>query len=100
ALGGLGALVLWHVAYALDCADGQLARVTGQSSSEGARVDVLCDVALQIGLVAAVSTVAAHYAPRPAPALIAAFAGTWMVNLITSILQQGGSAASLVAGRP
>jgi phosphatidylglycerophosphate synthase len=95
---GLGALLLWQLAYALDCADGQLARVTGQSSPAGARVDVLCDVALQIGLVAAVSTVAGHYVPRPAPALIAAFAATWMVNLITSILQQGGSAASLVAG--
>jgi len=96
---GLGALVLWHLAYALDCADGQLARVTAQTSPAGARVDVLCDVALQIGLVAAVSTVAGHYLPRPAPALIAAFAATWMVNLITSILQQGGSAASLVSGR-
>src|SRR5439155_1078483 len=29
---GLGALVLWHLAYSLDCADGQLARVTGQAS--------------------------------------------------------------------
>jgi phosphatidylglycerophosphate synthase len=99
ALVGLGALLLWHLAYALDCADGQLARVTGQTSPAGARVDVLCDVALQIALVAAASTVAAQYAPRPAPALIAAFAATWMVNLITSILQQGGSAASLVGGR-
>jgi phosphatidylglycerophosphate synthase len=96
---GLIALVLWHLAYGLDCADGQLARVTGQTSPAGARVDVLCDVAMQISLVAAVSTVASHYTPRPAPALLAAFAGTWMVNLVTSILQQGGSAASLVSGR-
>src|SRR4051794_13398065 len=40
---GLLALAGWQVAYALDCADGQLARVTGQSSPAGARVDVLCD---------------------------------------------------------
>ena len=52
---GLVALVGWQVAYALDCADGQLARVTGQASAAGARVDVLCDVAAQIALVAALS---------------------------------------------
>jgi phosphatidylglycerophosphate synthase len=95
---GLSALVLWQVAYSLDCADGQLARVTGRGSPAGARVDVLCDVALQISLVAAVSSVAVQYEPAPPAWLIAAFAGTWMVNLVTSILQQGESAASLVGG--
>jgi phosphatidylglycerophosphate synthase len=95
---GLIALVLWQVAYSLDCADGQLARVTGQGSPAGARVDVLCDVALQIALVAAVASVAVRYDPRPPAWLIAAFASTWMVNLVTSILQRGESAASLVTG--
>ena len=38
------------------------------------------------------------YEPTPPAWLIAAFAGTWMVNLVTSILQQGESAASLVTG--
>jgi len=94
---GLGALLLWHVAYALDCADGQLARVTGQASPAGKRVDVLCDAALQTALVAAVVTVAAGHDPAPPPWLIAVFAGTWLVNLITSLLQQGDTAASLVA---
>src|SRR5689334_3804821 len=51
---GLLALVGWQVAYTLDCADGQLARVTGKASQAGRRVDVLCDVALQICLVAAI----------------------------------------------
>jgi phosphatidylglycerophosphate synthase len=98
---GLAALLLWHLAYGLDCGDGQLARVTGQTSAAGARVDVLCDVALQIALVAAVSTVADRHDPAPAPWLIAAFAGAWMVNLITSILQQGSSAQSLLtSGSP
>ena len=55
---GLLALVGWQVAYALDCADGQLARVTGQGSAAGARVDVLCDVAAQIALVAALAATA------------------------------------------
>jgi phosphatidylglycerophosphate synthase len=93
---GLVALVLWHIAYALDCADGQLARVTGTGSPAGARVDVLCDVALQIALVAAVASVAAQHDPTPPAWLVAAFAGAWMVNLVTSILQQGDSAGSLV----
>src|SRR5688572_16543380 len=39
---GLLALLGWQFAYALDCADGQLARVTRQTSSAGGRVDVLC----------------------------------------------------------
>jgi phosphatidylglycerophosphate synthase len=99
---GLPALLLWHTAYALDCADGQLARVTGQTSPAGKRVDVLCDVALQIALVAAVSEVAVRQAEpagsgtAPPTWLIAAFAGTWLVNLVTSILQQGTAAQSLV----
>jgi hypothetical protein len=59
---------------------------------------VLCDVALQISLVAAVSTVATGYRPVPAW-LVAAFAGTWMVNLVTSVMQQGSAARSLVASR-
>lgn len=95
---GFTALVLWHVAYALDCADGQLARVTGTASPAGRRVDILCDLALQVALVASVATVAAGHEPAPAPWLVAAFAGTWVVNLVTSVLQQGEAAASLLAG--
>nr|WP_240942125.1 CDP-alcohol phosphatidyltransferase family protein [Planosporangium thailandense] len=97
---GLVALVLWQVAYSLDCADGQLARVTGQSSPAGARLDILCDVALQISLAAAVGSVAYAYHPDGVrPWLVAGFAGTWMVNLVTSALQQGAAAASLVTSR-
>ncbi|HWB34643.1 MAG TPA: CDP-alcohol phosphatidyltransferase family protein [Rugosimonospora sp.] len=94
---GLVALVLWQFAYAMDCADGQLARVTGQGSPAGARIDVLCDVALQIGLVAAVATVASVYRPGTPIWLVAAFAGAWMVNLVTSVMQQSDKAQSLVA---
>jgi phosphatidylglycerophosphate synthase len=93
---GLVALLLWHVAYSLDCADGQLARVTGKTSPAGKRVDILSDVALQIALVAAVSTVARTYTPGLPVWLVAAFAGCWMVNLVTSGMQQGDTAASLV----
>ncbi len=91
--GGLLALLGWQLAYAMDCADGQLARVTGQASPDGARVDVLCDVASHIALVTALVCVA-----RPPVALASAFAGTWLVNVITSVLASGG-ASSLVPSR-
>ncbi|MFC0004173.1 CDP-alcohol phosphatidyltransferase family protein [Micromonospora siamensis] len=93
---GLVALVGWQVAYALDCADGQLARVTGTGSAAGARVDVLCDVAAQIALVAALSATAVAQRPSTPTWLVAVFAGTWMVNLVTSVMQAGPNAASMV----
>jgi phosphatidylglycerophosphate synthase len=96
---GLAALVGWQVAYTFDCADGQLARVTGKASLAGRRVDVLCDVALQICLVAAVGTVVHAYHPSVPMWLPVAFAGTWMVNLVTSELQKGDAAQSLVTSR-
>ncbi|RAO02206.1 CDP-alcohol phosphatidyltransferase family protein [Micromonospora noduli] len=93
---GLLALVGWQVAYSLDCADGQLARVTGQGSAAGARVDVLCDVAAQIALVAALAATALAQEPGTPTWLVATFAGTWMVNLVTSVMQAGPNAASMV----
>ena len=63
-------------------------------------VDVLCDVAAQIGLVAALSSGGAWPTGRGRPIwLVAVFAGTWMVNLVTSVLQSGPQAASMVASR-
>lgn len=93
---GAVALLLWHLAYALDCADGQLARVTGRTSPSGARVDILCDVAVQISLVTAVAAVGVGYRPGTPTWLVAVFAGTWMVNLVTSVMASGTAAASLV----
>jgi phosphatidylglycerophosphate synthase len=96
---GLIALLAWQVAYALDCSDGQLARVTGRASPAGARLDILCDVAAQIGLVTALSEVTVEYRPQTPIWLMAAFVGTWMVNLVTSVLQSGPQAASMVPSR-
>lgn len=93
---GLLALVGWQVAYAFDCADGQLARVTGRTGPSGARVDILCDVAAQIALVTALAATASAQRPGTPAWLLAAFAGTWMVNLVTSVLQSGPQAASMV----
>jgi len=96
---GLGALVAWQLAYALDCADGQLARVTGQSSPAGARLDILCDIAVQIALVCALAAAAVAHRPATPTWLVAAFAGTWMVNLVTSVMQSGPNPVSMVPSR-
>jgi len=96
---GLLALIGWQLAYALDCADGQLARVTRQTSAAGARIDVLCDVAAQIALVSALAATAEAQVPDTPAWLLAAFAGTWMVNLVTSVMQSGPEAASMVTSR-
>ncbi len=98
-LPGLVALVGWQLAYAFDCADGQLARVSDQCSAAGARLDVLCDVAVQIGLVVAVSTIAGAQRPTTPTWLVAAFAGTWMVNMVTSVMQAGPNSGSMVTSR-
>lgn len=99
ALVGLVALVLWQLAYSLDCADGQLARVTGRSSPDGARVDVLADVGLQVSLVAAVGAVAVAQRPSTPIWLVGAFAAAWMINMVTSVMAKEGSNKSLVASR-
>src|SRR4029453_3839641 len=82
---GLLALVGWQIAYALDCACGQLARVAGQTRAAGARVDVLCDVASQIALVAALAATAEAQVSATPAWLLAAFAGTWLGNLVTAV---------------
>lgn len=96
---GLVALVGWQLAYAFDCADGQLARATGQTSVAGARTDILCDVASQIALVTALATVTLAQRPQTPTWLVTVFAGTWMVNLVTSALQSGPAAVSMVPSR-
>ncbi|NMO54513.1 CDP-alcohol phosphatidyltransferase family protein [Actinoplanes sp. TBRC 11911] len=96
---GLLALIGWQLAYAFDCSDGQLARVTRRASAAGGRLDVLCDVAVQISLVAALAATAAAQVPDTPAWLLAAFAGTWMVNLVTSVMQSGDQASSMVKSR-
>ncbi|MEV6303856.1 CDP-alcohol phosphatidyltransferase family protein [Actinoplanes sp. NPDC051861] len=96
---GLLALIGWQLAYAFDCSDGQLARVTGQTSAAGARLDVLCDVAVQSALVAALAATAKAQEPDTPAWLLAGFAATWMVNLVTSVMQGGDQAASMVTSR-
>src|SRR5919206_152924 len=70
-----------------------------EPSPAGARIDVLCDVAAQIALVAALAATAEAQVPETPAWLLAAFAGTWMVNLVTSVMQSGPQAASMVTSR-
>jgi phosphatidylglycerophosphate synthase len=93
---GLIALVGWQLAYVLDCSDGQLARVSGRTSTAGARVDIFCDVAAQIGLVTALGATSVAYRPATPAWLVSAFAGTWMVNLVAGVMQSGPNSGSMI----
>lgn len=95
----LTAAVAWQLAYSLDCADGQLARATGTGSAAGGRIDVLCDVVSQTAFVSAVVAVSVAYSPDVPAWFIGAFASLWMVNLVTSILQKGEAAGSIIASK-
>lgn len=93
----VAALLLWQVAYMLDCADGQLARVTGTGSDAGARVDILSDIAIQASVVSVVVAVADAYTPGLPAWTGAAFAALWMTNLVTSVMAKDDGNVSLVA---
>lgn len=44
----LGVIVLWQVAFSLDCADGQLARARGAATPFGAWLDIFLDVVTHV----------------------------------------------------
>lgn len=93
----LAGVVLWQAAYVLDCADGQLARAAGRTSAAGARLDATADLAVQAGMLVAVSQVVLRWS-HPPVALLIAFAATWCVNLFAFVLAKltGYEGASLV----
>jgi phosphatidylglycerophosphate synthase len=78
-------VVLWQVAYVFDCADGQLARATGKTSAYGASVDVFVDVAVQISVVVAVSSVLLSRHEIPG-LLVVLFSSAWYLNFVTFLL--------------
>lgn len=96
---GVAVWLVWQLAYCLDCADGQLARVAGTSSPAGGRLDVLCDIAVQVALVAGVIAVCAWAGLGYPPWLPGVFAASWMVNMVTSVMAKEGTNVSLVASR-
>jgi phosphatidylglycerophosphate synthase len=93
AIAALAGLVMWQLAYSLDCADGQLARQTGRSSSAGARLDVLCDIAVQVSLVVAICTAGATYSPDMPSWLPSMFGSVAVFNLFISVSVESGRAA-------
>ncbi len=92
-LAGLGAFVLWQAAYCFDCADGQLARYTERSSEAGARLDVLCDLAVHASVVVAIVVTAGAHVPQMPRWLGPAFACAVMINLCASVMVTSGPAA-------
>ena len=86
-------VVLWQAAYIFDCADGQLARATGKTSAYGKYVDVFTDVAVQISVVLAVSSVILSRHGIPA-LLLVLFASTWCLNFVTFLLSGGDDQVS------
>ena len=93
-------VVLWQVAYIFDCADGQLARATGKTSAYGASVDIFADVAVQISVVVAVSSVILSRHEIPG-LLVVLFASAWCLNFVTCLLARGNDQVShsLIARR-
>lgn len=82
---GLVALLLWQLAYILDCADGQVARATGKTSSFGARVDVLADFLVYALVISALMTVLVQRVDAPA-ALVAFGSTLWPLSILVYLL--------------
>lgn len=81
-------VVLWQAAYVFDCADGKLARATGKTSAYGKSVDILSDVAVQISVVVALSSV--MLSSKEIHGLLAVlFASLWYLNFVTVLLARG-----------
>ncbi|MDI6101296.1 CDP-alcohol phosphatidyltransferase family protein [Actinoplanes sp. NEAU-A12] len=90
---GIAAVLLWQLAYCFDCADGQLARYTGRTSEAGARLDVMCDLAVHAAVVIAIVVSTAWYVPTAPHWLASAFSCAVMINLCASALATSGPAA-------
>ncbi len=86
-------VVMWQAAYIFDCADGQLARATGKTSVYGGSVDVFTDVAVQISVVLAVSSVILSRHSMP-DLLVVLFASAWYLNFVTFLLTRGDGQVS------
>jgi phosphatidylglycerophosphate synthase len=94
AAGVVTAAVLFQLGYALDCADGQLARATGRTSAFGAWLDVACDYARNIALATALAVwLARHQLPGPGVIAALLFAAGTAVYLHTVTSLRRGAAA-------
>ena len=90
------ASISWNLAYVLDCADGQVARVTGKASAAGARVDLMGDYIAHAASLVGVIVVFGR-GGRVGVGWLAAFAITWMLGVFLSALYSGSGVTSAFA---
>jgi phosphatidylglycerophosphate synthase len=97
-LPGLVALVVWQLSFILDCADGQVARAAGKTSSFGARVDALVDFSVHATVICTLLTVAVQRTNLPVPVLLGC-AILWPLGLLVYALARsdGNEGHSFVA---
>lgn len=88
-LAGVLAFLGWQLAYVLDCADGQTARATGQSSEAGARLDLLVDFVRESSIICALVSVMSRLS-RPPAILVAVACTLWLANLLVAVLSRSG----------
>ena len=62
--GTVVAAVLWQLAYACDCADGQLARWKGMGTPHGKAYDLLCDYVVQLSFATVVLARSGKHSPQ------------------------------------
>lgn len=96
------AAVAWcafQCAYSLDCADGQLARVTGRASAAGGTLDLMCDVIVQTVLVTGLASTAAAFSGPVPPWAVAAWGAAWIATLVTSQAAKNGGDVSLIGSQ-
>jgi len=73
------------VAYAFDCADGQVARAAGRGSHLGARLDVLCDFAIHSSIAIAVASIIIEQSGSGG-ALVGAYASLITTGLVLNVV--------------
>ncbi len=96
---GVLAMLLWQLAFIFDCADGQVARATGKTSSFGARVDTLVDFFVHAIVICALASVIAAQTNLPG-AVIVGLGIFWPVNLlICALARADGNIGHSFTGR-
>jgi phosphatidylglycerophosphate synthase len=101
-LAGVVALVGWQLAYTLDCADGQIARATGQATPRGALLDLLCDFVLHVAVVLPAINVVSVTFERDTTLIGVLITAAWLIapyykgvlELLPSGMKSTGSSAA------
>lgn len=92
------AVVGWQAAYALDCADGQLARASGRTSEAGAALDLSGDWLSRLGVMAALLVAVERGFDVPA-AWVAVLATGLLSSLYHEALNRTGAVEDLARSR-